>query len=99
MNVEFRMARRGDLARLVGLLADDRLGAERERFEDPLPRSYGFEDSGGVVVGFLQITYLPYLTHQGAWRAQIEGVRVDSDARGSGIGAMKTMSRQRNTSP
>jgi len=101
MKIEFRTARRGDLARLVGMLADDRLGAERERFEDPLPSGYvdAFKaidadgnqellvaDSDGLVVGFLQLSFLPHLTHQGAWRAQIEGVRVASEARGGGIG-------------
>ena len=101
MNIEFRSARRSDLARLVGMLADDHLGAERERFEDPLPESYlsAFKaidsdpnnellvaDSDGVSVGFLQLTILPSLTFQGAWRAQIEGVRVAAESRGSGIG-------------
>ena len=99
--IEFRSARKGDLTRLVGLLADDRIGAQRERFEDPLPDSYSaafkainadpnqdllIADSGGVVVGFLQLSFLPYLTHQGSWRAQIEGIRVASETRGTGVG-------------
>ncbi|MBP9754218.1 MAG: hypothetical protein KBD40_04385, partial [Phenylobacterium sp.] len=36
----FRSARREDVARIVELLADDPLGAGRERFEDPLPDNY-----------------------------------------------------------
>jgi ribosomal protein S18 acetylase RimI-like enzyme len=36
----------------------------------------------------LQLSYLPCLTHRGGWRAQIEGVRVDSRRRGSGLGRM-----------
>ena len=83
------------------LLADDLLGAKRERFETPLPESYvrAFEAidadpnnelavacMGMEVVGVLQLTFTPYLTYQGGWRAQIEGVRVASALRSSGIG-------------
>ena len=39
------------------------------------------------MVGCLQLTYLPGLSQQGAWRAQVEGVRVDGALRGTGIGA------------
>lgn len=38
--VTFRPARREDLPTLVAMLADDELGVQRERFEDPLPESY-----------------------------------------------------------
>ena len=34
----------------------------------------------------LQITMIPNLSHQGGWRAQIEGVRVAPRAQGQGIG-------------
>ncbi len=86
------------------LLADDPLGAKRERFEIPLPESYlrAFEaiDAdpnnelvvaciGPDVVGVLQLTFIPYLTYQGGWRALIEAVRVDSRQRSRGLG--KTM--------
>jgi ribosomal protein S18 acetylase RimI-like enzyme len=40
----------------------------------------------GEVVGVLQITYIPYLTYQGGWRALIEGVRVDAKIRSAGLG-------------
>jgi hypothetical protein len=74
----------------VHLLADDRLGATREADVVPLPASYAaafdaidrdphhvlaVADAGGRVVGVLQLTFLPYLTYQGSWRALIEGVR------------------------
>ena len=67
----------------------------------PLPKSYYdafehiVEDSNnelvvaeceGIVVGVLQLTYIPYLTYQGSWRALIEGVRVHKDYRSKGIG-------------
>lgn len=41
---------------------------------------------GGAVVGTLQLSFIPNLTLQGAERAQIEGVRVHRDHRGSGLG-------------
>lgn len=83
------------------MLADDPLGAKREKFEDPLPESYinTFEvidadphnelvvaELEGDVVGVLQLTFIPYLTYQGGWRALIEGVRVSSQHRGKGLG-------------
>lgn len=100
--VHFRTATVEDLNQIVGMLADDELGKTRERYEVPLPESYlqAFEaiDSDpnnelivgcrdDAVVGVLQITFTPYLTHQGSWRATIEGVRVASSERGNGIGS------------
>ena len=96
-----RLATEADLPRLVEMLADDALGATRERYETPLPQSYrhAFEaiardpnnelivaESAGRVIGMLQLTYLPSLTYQGRWRAMVEGVRVAREARSGGIG-------------
>ena len=101
MILSFREARRDDVPRLVEMLADDELGALRERFADPLPDSYYeafaaietdpnneivIAESEGAIAGFLQLPYIPNLTHQGSWRAMVEGVRVDSAQRGAGIG-------------
>ncbi len=98
----FRAARASDLPAIVGLLADDPLGAQREAFTDPLPAAYGeafaaiaadpnndllVAQAGATVVAVLQLTYIPYLTHQGSWRALIEGVRVAADWRSRGLGA------------
>lgn len=84
------------------MLASDPLGAERETSVQPLPDSYyaAFEAigrdpnneltvavMGGRVAGVLQITFIPYLTYRGSWRALIEGVRVDDSVRSSGIGS------------
>ncbi|MEK9701491.1 MAG: GNAT family N-acetyltransferase, partial [Deltaproteobacteria bacterium] len=93
-----------DLPKIVFLLADDPLGATRERFENPLPVSYRkafdlidqdnnnellvLENERDGVVGVLQITYIPYLTYQGSWRALIEGVRIDKSHRAGGLGSM-----------
>jgi ribosomal protein S18 acetylase RimI-like enzyme len=40
MNLKFRQAAREDLPEIVRMLADDFLGATRERYENPLPESY-----------------------------------------------------------
>lgn len=99
--VQFRKAQRDDILAIVEMLADDPLGAKRERFESPLPQSYydafvsidsdpnnelvvATVDS--QIVGVLQLTFIPYLTYQGGWRALIEGVRVASEFRSQGIG-------------
>lgn len=112
----FRAARPEDLPYLVAMLADDPLGAQRECLDDPLPTVYtaaltaiNNDPNNELVaaciddhiVGMLQLTFIPYLTHQGAWRALIEGVRVHNDYRARGIGkAMFTWAieraRQRN---
>ena len=97
----FREATREDVSIIVEMLADDHLGAQRERFESPLPESYyaAFEAitreanieltvvcRNEAVIGVLQLTFIPYLTYQGGWRALIEAVRVNSAERGNGIG-------------
>lgn len=99
--VSFRRARRDDLATIVALLADDELGAIREIAAESVADVYvrAFDDidmdprnellvadDGGSVVAVLQVTYIPGLTHQGAERAQIEGVRVAASHRGRGVG-------------
>lgn len=98
----FREARSDDLASLVEMLADDELGKTRESPGTPLKVGYirAFEaiqndqnnelvvcESDGQLLGMLQITFIPYLTYIGSWRALIEGVRVASSKRGDGIGA------------
>jgi ribosomal protein S18 acetylase RimI-like enzyme len=100
--VTLRPARRDDLFAIVAMLADDHLGAGREKLEDPLVDSYyaAFdalqsaphikmmvaEDAEGRVVGCLQLAVLPGLSSQGASRGIIEDVRVARDCRSRGIG-------------
>jgi len=101
MNLEFRQATREDLPEIVRMLADDFLGAQRERYENPLPESYtrAFEEIqidknnelivaelDGAVIGTLQITFTPSISFQGGKRATVESVRVDEKYRGQGIG-------------
>ena len=97
----FRKARREDVPAIVRLLADDELGRQRERYEDPLPDAYylAFEqinrdsnhelivaERDGRAIGTLHLTFLPSISFQGGWRAQVESVRVDESLRGLGIG-------------
>jgi len=72
--VIFRLARRDDLPSIVRMLADDDLGSQRERYEEPLPKPYygAFEkikhdsnhelivaELNGEVIGTLHLTFLP----------------------------------------
>jgi GNAT superfamily N-acetyltransferase len=99
--MDVRPAVAGDLPEIVRLLADDPLGATRERFEDPLPPAYAeafaaiagrdgdtilVAVEGDTIIGCLQLTVIPGLARRGMTRAQIEAVRVDSGHRGQGIG-------------
>lgn len=101
IELTFRDAARADLPRIVGLLANDHLGRQRERFEDPLPGCYfaAFEaierdpnnrliavEHDGRVIATLQLTFIPNMTYQGGIRAQIEGVRVDDAYRSQRVG-------------
>lgn len=38
------------------------------------------------VLGVLQLSFIPNLSHRGGWRALIEGVRVAAAHRSSGVG-------------
>jgi len=98
----FRLAAIDDLSSIVQMLADDDLGSQRERYEDPLPEPYikAFEqidsdpnhelivaEVNGEVIGTLQLTFLPSISYQGGLRAQVESVRVNTGQRGIGIGS------------
>jgi GNAT superfamily N-acetyltransferase len=97
----FRLATRADLPEIVRMLADDELGRQRERYENPLPDCYyaAFEqmdgnpslelviaEMDGRIVGTLQLIFIPSISFQGGLRAQVESVRVDRPLRGQGIG-------------
>ena len=80
----------------------DKLGSQREDYQEPLPQKYydAFErisedknqelividEEDKGIIGTLQLTFIPYLTYQGGIRAQIEAVRIRKDYRGQGIG-------------
>ena len=101
--VTCRDARLADVPAIVRLLADDDIGAGRERFADPIPVVYveAFHaierdpnnellvaESSGTIVGTVQVTYTPSLSRQGMWRATLEALRVASTVRGGGIGKL-----------
>ncbi|MBR7831475.1 GNAT family N-acetyltransferase, partial [Actinospica sp. MGRD01-02] len=84
--VEIRRAGEGDVPAIVGLLADDALGATRESVDDLGPYFAAFERlrddrnqyvlvacRGDDVVGTLQLTIVPGLSRRGSTRAIIEG--------------------------
>src|SRR5262245_55669486 len=100
-SVMVRSATREDVPAVVRLLADDVLGARRERLEDPVAPVYltAFDEMtaqpgnellvaerDGEVVGCLQLTIIPGLSRAGMRRAQLESVRVSSRHRGVHIG-------------
>lgn len=97
-----RDARADDLPFVTGLIADDALAAardtptgdeaayQREAFEaiaaDPNHRLL-VAQLDGERVGSFQLSFIPGVAMGGAWRGQIEFVRVASAMRGRGIGA------------
>ncbi|CCN45874.1 putative Acyl-CoA N-acyltransferase [Vibrio nigripulchritudo MADA3029] len=101
MELNYRSAKSEDLESLVALLSNDPLGSQREDASIPLNSAYleAFEaimrdpnnellvvEFEHALVGMLQVTFIPYLTHIGSWRCLIEGVRIHSDYRRQGLG-------------
>ena len=101
MKLIFRKATKNDIPNLVALLADDDLGAQREDSSIPVNQRYidifdsinkdsnnelTVVESKSELVGMLQLTFIPYLTHTGSWRCLIESVRISRNYRGQGMG-------------
>ena len=101
MQLRYRAAKPADLEKLVALLSNDPLGSKREDSTTPLNDAYTAAlnaiehdpnnellvvELESSLVGMLQITFIPYLTHIGSWRCLIEAVRIHSDFRDQGIG-------------
>ncbi|MFF4061292.1 GNAT family N-acetyltransferase [Streptomyces sp. NPDC001668] len=99
-DLEIRPATTDDVSAIVGMLADDPLGAQRESPDDLNPYLAALERLSadpnqhlvvatreGRVVGTLQLTIVPGLSRRGATRSIIEGVRIHADERGSGLGS------------
>lgn len=100
-SLRIRNATREDIPTIVAMFADDVLGANREdtseagravyeRAFDAMQAQSGnrilvvVDDRG--IAGCLQLTIIHGLSLKGLTRAMIEGVRVNSDRRGQGIG-------------
>jgi len=99
--IDIRRAGRNDLKAIVELLADDELGAQRERVSSDIAPEYlaAFDAieadpnqllavvaDGEAVIGTLQLTFIPGLSRGGALRGQIEAVRVARARRSEGLG-------------
>ncbi len=95
----WREAGEADIPAVVALLRDDLLGQGRElsdlqAYRDAFAAMQAeganhlivAEDSGEVVACY-QITFITGLSLSAARRAQVEGVRVRADRRGSSLGA------------
>jgi len=97
MKLTFREAIQTDIPTLVSLLADDPLGQEREDTSSALNKRYleAFQQIDhdpnnelivvtheNAIIGMLQLTFIPYLTHTGSVRCLIEGVRIERSYRG-----------------
>ncbi|UOQ90254.1 GNAT family N-acetyltransferase [Agromyces endophyticus] len=92
-----------DLPALVALLAADALRRNDDstdpehfaRYErafdaidaDPAQTLVSIADADGRLVGTMQLTLIPGLARGGAYRMQIEAVRVADDLRGRGVGS------------
>ncbi|MFB0616397.1 N-acetyltransferase family protein [Streptomyces sp. AGS-58] len=100
-DLDIRDATAGDLPAIVAMLADDPLGAQRESPDDLTPYRAALERLDADpnqhlvvavredrVIGTLQLTIIPGLSHKGATRALIEAVRIHADERGSGLGSL-----------
>ncbi|MEU9149276.1 GNAT family N-acetyltransferase [Streptomyces sp. NPDC048417] len=98
-DLDIRAAVADDIPAIVGMLADDPLGARRESPDDLAPYLGALERLSadpnqqlvvavreGRVVGTLQLTIIPGLSRRGATRSIIEGVRIHADERGGGLG-------------
>ncbi|MGH1552531.1 GNAT family N-acetyltransferase [Streptomyces sp. L7] len=98
-DLEIRASVTEDVPAIVGMLADDPLGSQRESPDDLTPYLAALERltadpnqhlvvavREGRVVGTLQLTVIPGLSRRGATRSVIEAVRIHADERGSGLG-------------
>lgn len=102
MTLRIRDATRSDLPAIIAMLIDDDHGRLREDASLPLDPGYfaAFDaiardpnqhlivaERAGGLIGTLQLSFLPGLSYRGAWRGQIEAVRIARDLRGQGLGA------------
>lgn len=96
-----RAAVAADLPGILALLADDPLGKNREApAEERAAYERAFAaiaadannmlvvlEAEGLIVGCCQLTFIPGLSRKGAWRGQIESVRIAANRRSRGEGA------------
>lgn len=100
-DIIFRTARLADLPEIVALLADDALGSQRETVSSPVDDRYVtafmainadpnqrlvVAVDADRVIGTLQLSFIPGIARRGAWRGQIEAVRIAAPFRSTGVG-------------
>ncbi|MEO5938968.1 MAG: GNAT family N-acetyltransferase [Sphingomonas sp.] len=100
--VTYRDAAEDDLPTIVRLLAEDQIGGRKDDPGEPLDPVYAAAfaaiesdanqrlivvEMDGAIVGTMQLSFLPGLLNRGAWRGQIEAVRIAADQRSKGLGA------------
>lgn len=101
VELRYRRAKKIDVPAIVGMLADDILGASREADKEAIGKNYFdafaeidadpnqflcvVEDDQGIV-GTLQLTFIPSLARSAAKRGQIEAVRIAGHRRGERLG-------------
>ena len=98
----YRDATTADLPAIIAMLAAEQIGGRKDDPAEPLDPAYlaAFEaidsdprqrlivaELDGAVVGTMQLSWLPGLINRGAWRGQIEAVRIAADKRSLGLGA------------
>lgn len=96
-----RPATAADLPAIIDMLADDHLGRQREIVSDPPAPGYlaalaaihadpnqvaVAAELDGRVIGTFHMSFIPSLSYQGGWRAELDGVRVHPELRNQGIG-------------
>jgi GNAT superfamily N-acetyltransferase len=98
----YRDATLADLPTVVAMLAEEQIGGRADDPSEPLDSAYlaAFDaidrdpnqrlivaELDGAIIGTMQLSCLPGLINRGAWRGQIEAVRIASDKRSLGLGA------------
>src|SRR4051812_21496455 len=96
-----RPATANDLGDVVAMLADDELGAGRDRPSTPLQACYAVAfaetehdpnnrilvaERGGEIVGTAQLTFARQLSNEGSLVAELRSVRIVRHLRGAGLG-------------
>lgn len=100
--ISFREATEADLGAIIAMLADDPLGSSRETAGGAIDPAYTaayaaivaspdqeliVAELDGVVVGTMQLSFLPGLSRKGSMRGLIEAVRIAPHLRSQGLGA------------
>ena len=101
-NLTFRDATLADLPFITGLIDSDPVAAARDpaHADDPQQQREAFTAiaadpnhrlivalAGDVPVGSFQLSFIPGVSRQGAWRGQIESVRIAPEFQGAGYGS------------